>query len=88
MVAHPAHHRAAAAGRDPGLHRQLRHRLGALPVSLNDARAALVFFILVVTPLGWLLRLMGKDPLQLKRRKAAPTFWQKSKAASPLDQLF
>jgi len=40
MVAHPAHRRAAAAGRDPDFHRQLRHRLGALPVSLNDARAA------------------------------------------------
>jgi len=40
MVAHPAHHRVAAAGCDPDLHRQLRHRLDAVSVSLSDARAA------------------------------------------------
>ena len=39
-MAHPAHHRAAAAGRDSDFHRQLRHRLGAVSVPLNDARAA------------------------------------------------
>ena len=37
MVAHPAHRRTAAAGRDFDLHRQFRHRLGPLPVSLIHA---------------------------------------------------
>ena len=40
MVAHPAHRRAAVAGRDFDFHRQLRHRLGALSVSLIHVRAA------------------------------------------------
>jgi hypothetical protein len=40
MVAHPAHRRAFAAGRHSDLHGQFRHRLGALSISLNDARAA------------------------------------------------
>ena len=40
MVAHPAHRHAAVVGRDFDLHGQLRYRVGALPVSLNDVRAA------------------------------------------------
>ena len=40
MVAHPAHHRAVAAGRDSDFHRQLRHRLGALSVPVIYGRAA------------------------------------------------
>jgi hypothetical protein len=26
-----------------------------------------LFFLVILTPLGWMLRLAGKDPLQLKR---------------------
>jgi hypothetical protein len=40
MVAYPAHRRAAVAGRDPDFHRQFRHRVGAVSISLSDARAA------------------------------------------------
>ena len=67
---------------------RLSLRLGFYSSQFVGRCVLLVFFIFMMTPLGWLLRLMGKDPLQLKRRKAAPTFWQKSKAASSLDQLF
>ena len=67
---------------------RLSLRLGFYSSQFVGRCVLLVFFIFVMTPLGWLLRLMGKDPLQLKRRKDAPTFWQKSKAASSLDQLF
>ncbi len=48
----------------------------------------LVFFIFVITPVGWVLRLLGKDPLQLKQKKGATTYWQPSKECNPLDQLF
>jgi len=32
-------------------------------------------FYLVVTPLGWLMRLMGKDSLLLKRQQHRSSFW-------------
>ena len=52
-------------------------------------RVALIFFfLLVLTPVGFLLRLAGKDPLQLKRPTQDDTFWQSAKAPSPLDRLF
>lgn len=47
-----------------------------------------VFFIFIMTPLGWLLRLAGKDPLQLKRPRAATTHWHSAKDCGPLDRLF
>ncbi len=47
-----------------------------------------VFFVFILTPLGFMLRLMGKDPLQLKRPRNAATHWHEAKACSPLDRLF
>ncbi len=46
------------------------------------------FFIFILTPMGWMLRLMGKDPLQLTRPPNAATHWHPSKESSPLDRLF
>jgi len=52
-------------------------------------RIALVgFFLLIVTPLGFVLRLAGQDPLRLKRPHQATTYWQSAKAPGPLDRLF
>lgn len=48
----------------------------------------MLFFLFVLTPVGWILRIMGKDLLQLKRRSDATTYWQTSKESSPLDRLF
>jgi hypothetical protein len=48
----------------------------------------LVFFILVITPLGLVLRLAGKDSLQLKHPRDTKTYWHQSKDCSPLDRLF
>ena len=47
-----------------------------------------LFFIFIITPLGWVLRLMGKDPLQLRRPQAATTYWQEAKPVNPLDRIF
>lgn len=47
-----------------------------------------VFFICIITPLGWVLRLLGKDPLQLKHRKNATSYWHQAKDCNPLDRLF
>ena len=48
----------------------------------------ILFFLFVLTPMGFVLRLAGKDPLQLKRPANADTFWQTAKDTSPLDRLF
>jgi hypothetical protein len=47
-----------------------------------------LLFILVVTPLGWLLRLLGKDLLQIKGQREAATCWQPAKESTSLDRLF
>ena len=48
----------------------------------------LLFFVFIVTPLGWMLRLAGKDALQLKRPRDAETYWQPAKECGPLDRMF
>ena len=47
-----------------------------------------VFFIFILTPMGWILRLAGKDPLQLRRPRNAETYWSPARESSPLDRLF
>ncbi len=47
-----------------------------------------LFFLFILTPMGWVLRLAGKDSLQLKRSSNADTYWQKTKDFSSLDSLF
>lgn len=47
-----------------------------------------VLFIFVLVPLGLVLRLMGKDPLRLKRRADVSTYWTEARETSPLDRLF
>ena len=63
-------------------------RLG-FAISRVLGRVALVFFFLfVLTPVGWLLRLAGKDPLRLRRPDESATCWHPAKDCSPLDRLF
>ncbi len=47
-----------------------------------------LFFFLMVTPLGWVLRLAGKDLLQLKRDATAETWWQPAKNNREFDRMF
>lgn len=66
----------------------LSMRLG-LAVSRFIGYVALVlFFIFVLTPIGLILRLLGKDALQLKPPQRAATYWQPAKDRSPLERLF
>ena len=48
----------------------------------------MLFFLFVLTPVGRILRVTGKDLLQLKRDSNATTYWQPSKESSSLDRLF
>jgi multisubunit Na+/H+ antiporter MnhG subunit len=47
-----------------------------------------LFFFFILTPVGLILRLMGKDALQLKPRREAQSCWQTAKDYGPLDRLF
>jgi hypothetical protein len=47
-----------------------------------------ILFLLVVTPMALLLRLFGKDLLQLKRRVSASTYWRPAKTANQFDRMF
>ena len=48
---------------------------------------ALLFFI-VVTPLGLAMRMLGKDPLRLRRPAGAESHWSEVRRQSTLDRLF
>jgi hypothetical protein len=48
---------------------------------------ALLFFI-VVTPLGLVLRMLGKDPLRLRRPAGAESYWSEVRRKSSLERLF
>ena len=67
---------------------RLSMRLGFASSQVVGRVVLMVFFIFIVTPLGWVLRLAGKDLLQLKRPRDATTYWQPAKDAGPLDRLF
>jgi hypothetical protein len=42
-----------------------------------------VLFFLVVAPVGFLMRLSGKDPLRLKLEPKVQTYWQERQSPSP-----
>jgi multisubunit Na+/H+ antiporter MnhG subunit len=48
----------------------------------------MLFFLFILTPVGLILRLAGKDALQLKSGKKTTSCWQMAKDYSPLDRLF
>ena len=67
---------------------RLSLRLGFYSSQLIGRCVLAVFFIFILTPVGLVLRLAGKDSLQLKRPPDAKTYWDQCKDCSPLDRLF
>ncbi len=47
-----------------------------------------LFFFIIVTPLGLVLRLLGKDPLRLRHPVGAASYWSEVRRKSSLEQLF
>jgi hypothetical protein len=66
----------------------LSMRLGLAISQFIGYVALILFFIFILTPIGLVLRLLGKDVLQLKPPPGATTYWQPGKDSSPLDRLF
>jgi hypothetical protein len=47
-----------------------------------------LLFLIVVTPLGLVLRLLGKDPLRLRRSSGVESCWSEVHQKSSLERLF
>lgn len=47
-----------------------------------------LFFFVMVTPMGLLLRLLGKDLLRLKKVPGQATYWQTAKSSREFDRMF
>jgi hypothetical protein len=54
---------------------RLWSQLGLLLFQIVSPIVLGLLFYLTVTPVGFLLRLFGKDPLRLRRNSAAKTYW-------------
>jgi hypothetical protein len=63
-------------------------RLGFVVSKILGRIFLTLFFIFILTPIGWILRWAGKDSLQLKRPREAKTYWREAKDCGPLDRLF
>jgi hypothetical protein len=55
---------------------------------VTGAMALAIFFWLVLTPMGLLLRLWGKDLLRMRRRPATPSHWQPARISDQFDRQF
>jgi hypothetical protein len=47
-----------------------------------------LFFFLLLTPMGLLLRILGKDLLKLKRDAAVESYWEKARVNEEFERLF
>lgn len=47
-----------------------------------------LFFLLALTPMALVFRLLGKDPLSLRWDKSAKTYWRTAKPYGDLDRSF
>ena len=82
---------AVAAAARPRWFRGYYRFSAKLGFALSQAagRAVLaVLFFLVVTPLGLILRMLGKDPLRLRRPVGAESYWSEVRKKTSLDQMF
>jgi hypothetical protein len=63
-------------------------RLGFFISQMAGRVVLAFFFFLVITPLGLALRMLGKDPLRLRRPPGVESYWTEVRQKSPLDRLF
>ena len=63
-------------------------RLGFHIIQILGRVVLAAFFFVILTPFGWILRLSGKDFLQLKSPRNQRTFWQPARQDGSLDRMF
>jgi hypothetical protein len=63
-------------------------RLGFNIIQVLGKVVLAALFFVILTPFGWVLRLSGKDFLQLKSPREKQTFWQPARQDGSLDRMF
>lgn len=63
-------------------------RLGFYTFQILSKVVLAALFFLILTPFGWILRLFGKDLLQLKSPQDKQTFWQPARKDGSLDRMY
>jgi uncharacterized membrane protein len=63
-------------------------RLGFYIIQTLGRIVLAALFFVILTPFGWILRLSGKDFLQLKSPRNKQTFWQTARRDGSLDRMF
>jgi hypothetical protein len=63
-------------------------RLGFYIIQVLGKVVLAALFFVILTPFGWILRLSGKDFLQLKSPGDKQTFWQTARRDGSLDRMF
>jgi len=58
-------------------------RLGLLLSAVVSPLALGIVFYLCVAPIGWIIRLAGKDPLSLRIDRAAASYWIRREPPGP-----
>jgi hypothetical protein len=67
---------------------RLMTRVGFYIIQFIGKIVLTVIFLVVLTPFGFILRILGKDFLELKSPQEKQTFWHKAKQDSSLDNMF
>jgi hypothetical protein len=62
-------------------------RVGFHTVQLFGRVVLTAVFFLILVPIGWGLRLLGKDLLQLKSSRNSPSFWRPARQDGSLDGM-
>jgi hypothetical protein len=69
-------------------HYRFTLRLGFYTTQIVGKVVLVALFFFILTPFGWILRLLGKDFLQLKSPKNQKTFWHPARPDSSFDRMF
>lgn len=63
-------------------------RLGFYITQVLGAIILVAFFLVILTPFGWIMRRLGKGFLQLESPRDRQTFWQPARQDGSLDSMF
>lgn len=67
----------------PALVNRIWRRIGSPMLSFFSPLLLAVIYFLVITPVGFMMRLMGRDSLRLKIDGSADTYWIKKSPPGP-----
>lgn len=65
-----------------GAVKQIWDRIGEVLGRINTTILLFIVFFLMITPLGFIMRLFGKTQLNTKFKNKSSSYWQTSKAGS------